>query len=193
MNETVGVQVDKGQCYVVADVQLNVVGQWSRGSLQEPAKALVTQFHQKNRQAGLGVAVGGKVLHDVGVPGQAKKATLLFKPFQIGRCSRVTQVEQCGVHDLGSTGEAITLGPTDSSIRARAQRLRLVQLDSVVPKLNLLLPLSHGQRKSTVNGLYKWTYVFQVREVFGLKQLIDPYMEITKMLNKLFIIECGYS
>ena len=69
MNETVGMQVDKGQGYVVADVQLNVIGQWPRGSLQEPAKALVTQFHQKNRQASLGVAVRGKILDDIGVPG----------------------------------------------------------------------------------------------------------------------------
>ena len=68
MNETVGVQVDKGQCYVVADIHLNMVRQWRRGSLQEPAKALVTQFHQKNRQVDVGVAVGGKVLDDVGVP-----------------------------------------------------------------------------------------------------------------------------
>ena len=62
-------EVDKCQCYVMAYVQLSVVGEWPNRSLKEPAKALITQFHQKNWQVGLRVAVGGKVLHYVGVPG----------------------------------------------------------------------------------------------------------------------------
>ena len=68
VGETIGVQVDQSLCYVMADVELSVVGQWPRGSLKEPAQSFITQFHQKNGQAGVGVVVGGKALNHIGVP-----------------------------------------------------------------------------------------------------------------------------
>ena len=69
MDETIGVEVDQGQGYVVADAELSVVGQWSRGPLQEPGQTLIPEFHEQNRQVGLRVLVGAQVLDYVRVPG----------------------------------------------------------------------------------------------------------------------------
>ena len=69
MNETIEVQVDQGQGYVVADAELSVVGEWCRGPLQEPGQTLITEFHEKNRQVGLRVLAGAQVLDNIGVPG----------------------------------------------------------------------------------------------------------------------------
>ena len=69
MDETIGVEVDQSQCYVVTDVQLNVVGQWSWGSLQECSEAFVANFHEENGQSRVGVVAGSQVLDYVGVPG----------------------------------------------------------------------------------------------------------------------------
>ena len=68
MDETIGVEVDQGQGYVVANAELSVVGQWSRGPLQELGQILIAEFHEKNRQVGLRVLVGAQVLDYVGVP-----------------------------------------------------------------------------------------------------------------------------
>ena len=68
MDETIGVEVDQTQYYVVADVELNVVGQWSWGSLQECSQTFVAKFHEENRQSGVGVVVGSQVLDNIGVP-----------------------------------------------------------------------------------------------------------------------------
>ena len=42
MDETIGVEVDQSQCYVVADVELNVVGQWCQGAFQEYRQIFIT-------------------------------------------------------------------------------------------------------------------------------------------------------
>ena len=68
MDETIGVKVDQSQCYVQADVKLNVVGQWSWGSLQECSETFITEFHDENRQLGVGVITGSQVLDNIGVP-----------------------------------------------------------------------------------------------------------------------------
>ena len=51
----------------MADDDLNVVGQWSWGSLQECGETLVTQFHEENGQSCLGIVVGSQVLDHIGV------------------------------------------------------------------------------------------------------------------------------
>ena len=68
MDESIGVEVDQSQCYVQADVELNVVGQWSWGSLQECSETFITKFHEENRQSGVRVIVGSQVLDNIGVP-----------------------------------------------------------------------------------------------------------------------------
>ena len=67
MDETIAVQVDQGQCYVMADAELSVVGEWSRGPLQELGQTLIAEFHEKNRQVCFRVLIGGQVLDNVGV------------------------------------------------------------------------------------------------------------------------------
>ena len=58
MDETIGVQVDQSQCYVMTDVQFNVGGHWSWGSLQECTEAFVTKFHEENGQSRVGIVAG---------------------------------------------------------------------------------------------------------------------------------------
>ena len=48
----------QGQSNVVGDVDLDVVGEGGRGSLQEPSQALLHQLHQEN-----GFAVAGVLDH----------------------------------------------------------------------------------------------------------------------------------
>ena len=72
MDETIGVEVDQSQCYVVADVELKVVGQWSWGVLQECSQTFITKFHEENRQLGVSVRVGTQVLDNIGVSDQAQ-------------------------------------------------------------------------------------------------------------------------
>ena len=47
---------------------LNVVGQWSWGSLQECSETFITKFHEENWQSGVRVIVGSQVLDNIGVP-----------------------------------------------------------------------------------------------------------------------------
>ena len=54
MDETIGMEVDQVQ----ADVDLNVVGQWFWGSVQECSETFITKFHEENRQLGVRVIVG---------------------------------------------------------------------------------------------------------------------------------------
>ena len=53
----------------MADVELNVVGQWSRGSLQECSKAFVTKFQKENRQSCVRVIICSQVLDYIWMPG----------------------------------------------------------------------------------------------------------------------------
>ena len=39
---TIGVEVDQSQCYVVADVELNMIGQWCQGAFQEYRQIFIT-------------------------------------------------------------------------------------------------------------------------------------------------------
>ena len=69
MDETIGMKVDQSECYVMTNVELSVVGQWSWGSLQECSEAFITKFHEENRQLCVGVTVGSQELDYVGVSG----------------------------------------------------------------------------------------------------------------------------
>ena len=44
----------------MADVELDVVGQWSWGSLQECGQTFVANFHEENGKFGVGVVIGSR-------------------------------------------------------------------------------------------------------------------------------------
>ena len=151
MDETVQVEVDQSQYYVVGNIELNVVGHWPGGTFQELTETLVTQFHQENGQAGLRVTICTKIRHHIGVTGRAKETTFFLKPLQVGDSSGVTEVKERGVHDLGSTGETVTLGLTHPSIGASSQSVFLEELNN--KKSKLIVPGSHDYNTTTINLL----------------------------------------
>ena len=51
----------------MADVDLNVVGQWSWGLLQECGETLVAKFHEENGQSSVWIVVCSQVLDHIGV------------------------------------------------------------------------------------------------------------------------------
>ena len=88
----------QSQCYmyVVGNVELNVVGHWLRGTLQELRETLITQFHRESRLAGLRITIRTEILYNIGVVGRAKEMTFFLKPLQVGGSSGVTEIKECG-------------------------------------------------------------------------------------------------
>ena len=49
VDDGIEVQVGQGKCHVMADVELDVVREGTRGSLQESGQTLIHQLHQKSQ------------------------------------------------------------------------------------------------------------------------------------------------
>ena len=104
MEEIIGVEVIEGQGYIMAEVDLDVVGKWPLGSLEEVSKTFVHEFHQKCWQFRVGVLDGPKVLNYVWVFHCAKEVALLLE-LSPGVIPWLTELNEKGVQEFGSTWE----------------------------------------------------------------------------------------
>ena len=110
MDDAVAVQVGEGQSNVVGDVDLDVVGEGGRGSLQEPGQALLHHLHQENGSAAAGVLDHTEELDDAGMLQSSQDVALLDETSGKVDSPWVVVSEEDGVKDLGGTGEVVQSG-----------------------------------------------------------------------------------
>ena len=80
MDDVIGVEVIQSQGYVVAQGDLDMVGQRLLGSLEKTGEAFVHEFHQQHREARVRVLGVPEVLDYVGVLHCVEEVALLIKP-----------------------------------------------------------------------------------------------------------------
>ena len=121
MDDIIGVEVIQSQGYVVAQDDLDMVGQWLMGSLEKMGEAFIHEFHQQHWEAGVRVLGGSEVLDYVGVFHGVEEVALLLEPAP-GRPSPVAAVlEEDGVQEFGGTGEQVAHGFADGSVGSSAE------------------------------------------------------------------------
>ena len=95
----------------MVDVNLNVIRYSVWTSVEIMGQALITELHQQNEVARVGILVRAEVLHYVRVLYGAEKAAFLVELFQrniLG--SGIVHEEEGRVHDLGSAQELVASG-----------------------------------------------------------------------------------
>ena len=135
MDDAVAVQVGQGQINVVGDVDLDVVGEGGRGSLQEPGQALLHHLHQENGSAVAGVLDHTEELDDAGMLQSSQDVALLVETSGKVDSPWVVVSEEDGVKDLGGTGEVVQSGLDHTPIGACPKDLGCVYVDILVAKL----------------------------------------------------------
>ena len=139
MQYLVAMEVAESLGHVVANVHLNVErerGSVGSRSLQEAGQAIIHQFHEQDRQSGLGVRARAQVLDHVGVPQAAQEVYFSLEAFHDAVGGGVPGVKEDRVQDFSRADELVALGPVDSSVGSDPQRvlLRLDQLDVAEPE-----------------------------------------------------------
>ena len=104
VDDIIGVEVIEGEGYVMAEVDLDVVGEWQLGSFEEVGEAFVHELHQKRWEFRVGILDGPKVLNYVWVFHCAKKVALLLE-LSPGVIPRLTELDKKGMQEFGSTRE----------------------------------------------------------------------------------------
>ena len=144
MDDVIGVEVIQSQGYVVAQGDLDMVGQRLLGSLEKTGEAFVHEFHEQHREAGVGVLGGPEVLDYVGVLHCVEEVALLLEPAPGRPSPGAAVLEEDGVQELGSTGEQVAHGFTDGSVGPGAEGVSLEQLDIAKVELVRLRWAVHG-------------------------------------------------
>ena len=144
MDDAIGVEVIQSQGYVVAQGDLDMVGQRLLGSLEKTGEAFVHEFHQQHREARVRVLGGSEVLDYVGVLHCVEEVALLLEPAPGRPSPGATELEEDGVQELGSTGEPVAHGFTDGSVGPSAEGVSLEQSDVAKVELVWLRWAVHG-------------------------------------------------
>ena len=121
MDDAIQVEVGEGQGHIVAQIHLEVVGEWFVGSLKKCSKRFVHQLHQQDKQARLWVTSHSKVLNHMGVPYLTQEFTLLLKPLYNGLAARIIELEEDRMEELGCTGKLVEYCLADLSIGPNAK------------------------------------------------------------------------
>lgn len=132
MDEVLGVEIRKGQSYVVAEVDLGVVRQGLFAAIEKLREALIHEFHQNDGEAGVRVGGCPKVLDYVGVLHLAEEAALLFEFLGVVGGAGIVHLEEDRVQEFGCTGKLVTHRPAHDSVGPSPQWLGLEQLDLLV-------------------------------------------------------------
>ena len=119
MDDAIRVQEGNGERYIVADIDLHVVGQRFVRLLQKVSEGVVHQLHQQNGQARLLVQRHAQILHYIWVADLAEEATLLLEHCPVPGPFRI---HQDGVEEFGRAGQLVERGPTHLAIYSRAER-----------------------------------------------------------------------
>ena len=135
MDDIIGVEVIQSQGYVVAQGDLDMVGQRLLGSLEKTGEAFVHEFHEQHREARVRVLGGPEVLDYVGVLHCVEEVALLLEPAPGRPRPGAAVLEEDGMQELGGTGEQVAHGFTDGSIGPGAEGVSLEQLDVAKVKL----------------------------------------------------------
>ena len=118
MDEPGRVEVGNGQGHIVADADLPAVWKRLRGFLQQCSQTFLHQFHQENREPGVGVTQCAQKLDNVGVSKVADDGALFLKLLSNIGPPRDVEHEQTSVDELGSTGKLVPVSQVDSTVGA---------------------------------------------------------------------------
>ena len=144
MDDVIGVEVIQSQGYVVAQGDLDMVGQRLLESLEKTGEAFVHEFHQQHREARVMVLGGPEVLDYVGVLHCVEEVALPLEPAPGRPSPGAAVLEEDGVQELGGTGEQVTHGFTDGSVGPGAEGVSLEQSDVAEVELVRLRWAVHG-------------------------------------------------
>ena len=144
MDDVIGVEVIQSQGYVVAQGDLDMVGQRLLGSLEKTGEAFIHKFHQQHREARVRILGGPEVLDYVGVLHRVEEVALLLEPAPGRPHPGAAVLEEDGVQEFGCTGEQVAHGFTDGSVGPSAEGVSFKQSDVAKVKLVRLRLTVHG-------------------------------------------------